>query len=78
MQTVTFSKKQFIARLVHKRIDKTVREEQFIDQNDNVILRLPCYFPRVKRDQFGRYYDDSAKLDILEGNIFEYYACEHH
>ena len=35
MQTVTLSKKQFITKLIKKRIDKNTREYTFIDKNDN-------------------------------------------
>ena len=59
MQVVTLKKKQFIAKQFWKRIDRATKEIQFIDQNDNIILRLPCYDPQQK-DEFGRYKDDSA------------------
>ena len=58
MQTVALQKKQRIAKLFGKRIDKITRELRLIDQNDNLILGLPCYVPQVA-DQFGRYKDDS-------------------
>ena len=45
MQSVTLTKKQSIAKLFFKRIDKITAEYQFIDQNDNLILGLPCYLP---------------------------------
>lgn len=48
MQTVMFTKKQFIAKLFTKRLDKNNLELQFIDANDNIILRLPCYQPLGK------------------------------
>ena len=44
MQTVILTKKQSIAKLFRKRIDKITIEFQFIDQNDNLILKLPCHF----------------------------------
>ena len=34
MQTVTLSKKQFITKLIKKRIDKNTREYTFIDKNE--------------------------------------------
>ena len=71
MQTVTLPKKQRIAKLFGKRIDKITRELRLIDQNDNLILGLPCYVPQVA-DQFGRYKDDSYQYEILEGNILMY------
>ena len=61
MQIVTLSKKQSIAKIIYKRIDKITCENQFIDQNENVILALQSYWPQP-RDKFGRYKDDSNKL----------------
>ena len=45
MQTVTLKKKQFIAQLVRNRIDRTTREYEFIDQNDNIIVSFRCHWP---------------------------------
>ena len=59
MQIVTLKKKQSIAKLFFKRIDKIGIEYQFIDKNDYLILGLPCFRPQPK-DQFGRYRDDST------------------
>ena len=56
-QTVTLTKKQVIAKMLFKRVDKITLEYQFYDQNDNLILGLPCYDPQ-KKDQFGRYKDE--------------------
>ena len=58
MQSVTLTKKQFIAKVCKKRIDKITKEYQFIDQNDNIIIGFPCHYPQLK-DQFGTYIDDS-------------------
>ena len=58
MQTVTLAKKQLIATVVWKRIDRTTKEYQFIDQNENTILSLRCHWHQQK-DQFGKYKDDS-------------------
>ena len=77
MQIVTIPKKQVIAKLLFKRIDKITREIQFYDQNENLILGLQCHNPKNK-DQFGRYKDDNAEFKIFEGNIFIYQGCERH
>ena len=77
MQTFTLTKKQFIAKVFYKRIDKNTKEQQFIDQNDNLILELLFHWPQQK-DQFGRYTDDSQKIAIFEGNFLRYWACERH
>ena len=77
MQTVTLTKKQCIAKLFRKRIDKNTKEYQFIDQNDHLIIGLQYFWPQPK-DQFGRYKDDSDQYSISEGTILVYLACEHH
>lgn len=69
MQIFTLKKKQLIAKMYWKRIDKTTKEAQFIDQNDDLILSLRCY---SFKQYIGRYADDSFKLAILEGNTFLY------
>ena len=46
MQTFTLTKKQFIAKVFYKRIDKNTKEQQFIDQNDNLILELLFHWPQ--------------------------------
>jgi len=60
-----------------KRIDKTTREYRFVDQNENIILSLQCYFPQPK-DRFGRYIEDSRQCEIVEGIFFVVFACERH
>ena len=48
MQTVTLTKKQCIAKLFRKRIDKDTKEYQFIDQNDHLIIGLQYFWPQPK------------------------------
>ena len=45
MQTVTLTKKQVIAKMLFKRVDKITLEYQFYDQNDNLILGFLCHSP---------------------------------
>ena len=70
MQVVTFTKKQQIAKLCCKKTTPTTLEYQFIDQNENEILKFICH-NLTKRSE-------SEKQLILEGNCFKYQACEHH
>ena len=77
MKSVKLAKKQFIARMVQKRIDKGTQEYQFIDQNSNLILRLPYSMPQGK-DEFGRYVDDTEYFVMPEGTLFSLWACGRH
>ena len=48
MQTITLTKKQVIAKMLMKRVDKITIEYQFYDKHDNLILGLPCLYPQMK------------------------------
>ena len=69
MKTITLTKKQVIAKMLYKRVDKITIEFQFYDQNENLIIGLPSYFPKEK-DQFGRYKKDNHEFNILDGCFF--------
>ena len=64
MQTVILTKKQSIAKMSEKRIDRITMEWQLFDQKDNVILSLPVYSPQ-KKDQFGRYKEDFKLFAVV-------------
>ena len=49
----------------------------FIDANEDLIFSFISDFPQ-RKDELGKYTDDSIVYAIFERNIFMYSACERH